>query len=219
MHDIVAQQIERNVAQVRERIAGACERAGRQPSDVTSGAAAKYVDAETVRALMAAGVRDIAENRLESLVSKQAELEEASDIRWHFIGRLQSRKVPEIAARVQSIHTLCTESAAGRLSQVEPIPELLVQVNTAGDPSKDGIEPADLAAFLEELPAGLQIRGLTTMPAAAEDPDRSRAAFRELCELASSHNLPLLSMGTTQDFEVAVEEGATHVRLGRVLFA
>jgi len=147
---------------------------------------------------------------------------------WDFIGHLQSRKVKEIAGRVSLIHSLFTESTAAQLESRSPAPQdVLVEVNTAGDPDKDGVAPADLDALLELLAplANVNVTGLMTMPAFAEDPEGSRAAFAALRELAATaterwegtHSFARLSMGTSQDFEVAVEEGATLVRAGSVL--
>jgi uncharacterized pyridoxal phosphate-containing UPF0001 family protein len=150
-----------------------------------------------------------------------------ADARWHWIGHLQSREAPAIAQRVASIHSLCSESAARRLAGGAASVELLVQVNVDGDPAKDGIAPAEVGRWLEALPEPLEVRGFMAMPAWAEDPEHSRPAFAALRELrdelaprvAGRHRLDALSIGTSQDYVVAVEEGATHVRLGRVLYA
>jgi pyridoxal phosphate enzyme (YggS family) len=223
----------------RERIDAAARRGGRTAADVRVLAVSKYVDAATVTQFARAGITDIAENRLESLHAKRAELATDPDVsraRWHFIGRLQSRQAAAIAAEVDAIHSLCSPSAARRLAAVatatdgEPagsFPVLLVQVNVDADPAKDGVAAADLDRFLTELPEPLRVGGLMTMPAFAADAEGSRAAFASLRELAQRlaaehagrHELRELSMGTSQDFEVAVEEGATLVRLGRVLYA
>lgn len=235
MGHIVADSLHANVRSLRERIAAACSRAGRDDAGaVRIVAATKYVDAPTIAALVAAGVADVGENRLDALEAKQDALagEPAlRDVRWHYIGRLQSRKVDAIVPRVSMIETLGSVSAAGRLARLAAdgvtLPDVLVQVNAAGDPSKDGIAPADLEQFLLGLDPAIPVRGLMTMPAFTADPDASRDAFRALRELrdeverclGSDVRLPELSMGTSQDFEVAVEEGATLVRLGRVLYA
>jgi pyridoxal phosphate enzyme (YggS family) len=154
----------------------------------------------------------VGENRLQDLVPKHAAFGGA--FRWHFIGHLQSRKARDVSALCELCHSLDSLSAARRLT----IPAL-VEVNLAGEASKSGIEPAALDAFLAEArEAGATIRGLMTMPPAAADPERSRPYFRRLTELAAEHGLAELSMGTSQDYRVAAEEGATYVRVGSVLF-
>ncbi|MCW2926692.1 MAG: YggS family pyridoxal phosphate enzyme [Thermoleophilia bacterium] len=192
-------------------------------------AATKYVDADGCRSLIEAGITDLAESRLDSLVAKQDAGVGATGVSWHFIGRLQSRQARDAATRASMVHTLCTASAAARLADLDPaeLPELLVQVNVAGDPAKDGLAPDDVERFLLSLPPALEVRGFMAMPAFAEDSEGSRPAFAGLRELrdtlaplvAGRHRLEHLSIGTSQDWEVAVEEGATHVRLGRILYA
>ncbi|MGI9116780.1 MAG: YggS family pyridoxal phosphate-dependent enzyme [Gaiellales bacterium] len=216
------------VARTRERIAAAAARAGRAAEEVEIVAAIKYLDAEDLPLLHAAGITRVGENRTDQLVAKQ---DLYGDLfTWDFIGHLQSRKVKEIAGRVQLIHSLFTESTAAQIESRSPAPqEVLVEVNTAGDPDKDGVAPDGLDAFLELLAplANVRVTGLMTMPAFAEDPEQSRAAFAALRELAArasgrwagTHRFDRLSMGTSQDFEVAVEEGATLVRAGSVLLA
>jgi len=214
-----------NLARVRERIAAASAISYRAADAVRVLAAVKYIDTAACVDLIHAGVVDLAENRADALVTKHdgTVLLKPS---WHFIGRLQSRQVRDIAPRVGTIHTLCSESAAGRLVQLDDIPELFVQVNVADDPAKDGIAPADLERFLCALPEPLRVSGLMTMPPFADTAENSRSAFATLRELRDSvapavaghHGLRALSMGTTQDFDVAVQEGATHVRLGRILY-
>lgn len=225
--------METGVRNVRRRVSDAARRSGRDPSEVTILAATKYADASTVGHLVGAGVVDVAENRLDALVAKQEAGVGSSWLalaQWHYIGRLQSRQAASIAGRVSAIHTLCTTSASLRLAAAAADgcrPLLLVQVNIDDDPAKDGLYPTDVDRFLDELPPSLEVSGLMTMPAFTEDPQRSRRAFAALRDLrdrladrhSGRHPLQLLSMGTSQDFEVAVEEGATHVRLGKVLYA
>jgi PLP dependent protein len=227
---VTEQGVRQGVAAARARIEAACRRAGRDPASVHVVAATKYVGAAAVSLLAGAGVRDVAENRLDALEAKQAAAD-APGVAWHYIGRLQSRKVAAIAPRVDAIHTLASVSAAERLAALADggaaLPTLLVQVNVADDPSKDGVAAGDLDRFLEGLPQPLAVAGLMTMPAFAEEGEGSRPAFAALRELAAGlarrhegrHGLGWLSMGTSQDYEVAVEEGATHVRLGRILYA
>ncbi len=220
------------IAAIRTACVDAAAVGGRSAHDVTLLAATKYVDASVITMLVTAGIDGVAENRLESLTDKQSELPQLERDTWHYIGRLQSRKAVEIAQRVGAIHTLCSASAARRLDawiqqqQQLVLPRLLVQVNAADDPSKDGLTHDMVDAFLDDLPQNISVDGFMTMPAFAEDPELSRDAFSRLRELrdemqqryAGRHPLRCLSMGTSQDWQVAVEEGATHVRLGRVLF-
>lgn len=175
---------------------------------VTVVAATKYVSLEDMAVLAAAGVEVVGENRAQELERKHAEYGDA--FRWHFIGHLQSNKVKVVNRICELVHSLDSESAARRLT----VPAL-VEVNLSGEESKSGIEPAALPAFLAEFPGA---RGLMTMPAASEDPESSRSTFRRLRELAAEHALAELSMGTSQDYRVAAEEGATLVRVGGVLF-
>ncbi len=230
---MLTEHIARNVARVREQCAAAAAVSGRHGTDVTILAATKYVDASAVAALVANGIDGVAENRLDSLLTKRGQLPDIPRECWHYIGRLQSRKVADIAAAAGSIHSLCSMSAANRIaSWVEADDQqrhvsVFLQVNVAGDPAKDGIAADDVEAFLLDLPELVVVDGLMTMPEFAEDPEASRAAFSALRELrnalrerwAGRHPLAMLSMGTSQDWTVAVEEGATHVRLGRVLYS
>lgn len=158
--------------------------------------------------LAEAGVEVVGENRAEALEEKHAAYGDA--FRWHFIGHLQSRKAPVVSAICELCHSLSSESAARKLS----IPAL-VEVNLSGERSKSGVTVDKLPALLELYP---DVRGLMTMPPATADPEGSRPYFRRLRELAELHGLPELSMGTSQDFRVAVDEGATFVRVGAVLW-
>jgi pyridoxal phosphate enzyme (YggS family) len=171
-------------------------------------AATKYVSVEDMPALAEAGIEVVGENRLQDLLAKHER--HADAFRWHFIGHLQSRKAKAVSEVCELVHSLDSESAARGLE----IPAL-VQVNLSGEPTKSGIEPDELEAFLG---LGVEIRGLSTMPPLAEDPEQSRPYFRRLRELAESQGLRELSMGTTQDYRVAVEEGATMIRVGSLLY-
>ena len=177
---------------------------------VTVVAATKYVSLEDMAALAEAGVEVVGENRLQDLERKRARYGDA--FRWHFIGHLQSRKAKRVSELTELVHSLDSDSAAKRLE----VPAL-VQVNLAGEETKSGVAPDELAEFLERLPA--EARGLSTMPPFADDPEASRPYFRRLRELAEQHGLTELSMGTTQDYRVAAEEGATYVRVGSALWA
>ena len=175
---------------------------------VTIVAATKYVSLEDMAALAAGGIEVVGENRAQDLERKHAVY--GDRFRWHFIGHLQSRKAKVVNELCELCHSLASESAARRLE----IPAL-VEVNLSGEPSKSGIAPEDLPAFLELYG---DVRGLMTMPPETNDPEESRPYFRRLRELAAEHGLPELSMGTSQDFRVAAGEGATFVRLGAVLW-
>ena len=175
--------------------------------EVTIVAATKYVSVEDMAALAEAGVEVVGENRAQDLEAKHAVYGDA--FRWHFIGRLQSRKAKVVNRICELCHSLETESAARRLE----IPAL-VEVNLAGEESKGGVDPEQLPRLLELA----DVRGLMTMPPPADDPEASRPYFRRLRELAEHHGLSELSMGTSQDWEVAVQEGATHVRIGSLLY-
>jgi pyridoxal phosphate enzyme (YggS family) len=171
-------------------------------------AATKYVSLEEMEILAEAGVEVVGENRAQDLEAKHARYGDA--FRWHFIGHLQSRKAKTVNRLCELCHSLASESAAKRLE----IPAL-VEVNLSGEESKSGVRPEQLPAFLELYP---DVRGLMTMPPETTDPETSRPYFSRLRELAEQHGLSELSMGTSQDWRVAVEEGATLVRLGSSLF-
>ncbi len=224
--DVSPASIQQGLARVRATINEAAVRSGRTADDVHVLAAVKYVDAATCANLVDAGVLDLAENRLAQLVDRQDARIVPDAARWHFIGRLQSREAAQVADRVGTIHSLCTESAARRLAAGQARPELLVQVNVDDDPAKDGLAPDDVERFLLDLPAELEVRGFMAMPAFTDNPEQSRGAFAALRELRDRlaprldgrHRLEWLSIGTSQEYGVAIEEGATHVRLGRTLY-
>ena len=199
-----------NPRRVRENLERVRARIG---PDVEVCAAIKYVPAEELPALAEGGIELVGENRAQDLAAKQ---ERYGDLfAWDFIGVLQSRKVKEIAPRVRLIHSVASESSLRRLEQ-HPAREVLIQVNVAGEEGKEGIAPQELPGYLERCP--VPVGGLMTMPPFVERAEDNRRHFARLAELAAEHGLERLSMGTTQDFEVAVEEGATIVRLGTVLY-
>jgi PLP dependent protein len=203
-----------DLAPVQAAIAAACERAGRAPDEVELLAATKYVDAEGVGKLIEAGVPILGENRAQALEEKHAAY---PDARWHFIGQLQSRKVKTILPLVELVHSVASESALGQLDKHgTDDTKVLLQVDLAGEDSKAGIAPSELATFIRVCP--VEVVGLMTMPPAVQDPEDNRPLFRELSALADEHGLHHRSMGTSQDYVVAVEEGATIVRLGNALF-
>jgi PLP dependent protein len=175
---------------------------------VTIVAATKYVTVEDMAALAEAGVEVVGENRAQDLEAKHAAYGDA--FRWHFIGHLQSRKAKIVNRTCELVHSLSSESAAKRLE----IPAL-VEVNLSGEETKSGVPEAELDALLEAYP---QVRGLMTMPPETDDPEASRPYFRRLRELAAERGLAELSMGTSQDYGIAVEEGATLIRIGSVLY-
>jgi uncharacterized pyridoxal phosphate-containing UPF0001 family protein len=174
---------------------------------VTIVAATKYVPLEEMAVLVEAGIEVVGENRAQDLLAKHARYGRA--FRWHFIGHLQSNKVKVVNGTCELVHSLSSASAAGRLE----IPAL-VEVNLSGEPAKSGVAPEELEPLL-----GPNVIGLMTMPPFAADPAASRPYFRRLRELAEQHGLRELSMGTTQDWPVAVEEGATMIRVGSSLFS
>lgn len=212
---LTSERVRANLAEVRERIAAAAARAGRSAADVEIVVAGKYVSVEDLGVLAQAGVTIVGENRAQDLQAKVAAHGDA--FTWDFIGHLQSRKVKLIAPLVRLIHSVSSDSVLEQLGRHAPADlRVLVEVNVAGDGAKSGVASGELAAFLERCP--VPVAGLMTMPPRSDDPQDSRRWFAALRELAAGHDLAALSMGTTQDYEVAVEEGATHVRIGTSLF-
>ena len=214
-------------AAVRERASAAAERAGRDPSEVTVIAVAKTFPADAVAEAIEAGAIDIGENRAQELRDKMAAIGDRA--RWHFVGPLQSNKVRNIAGRVALVHSVdrfgLGEAIARRAATVGATQDVLIEVNLAGEATKAGIEPpraAALAAEIQQLD-GIEVRGLMAIPPASPDPERTRDHFKELASLRDEvvTRVPSasgLSMGMTRDFEVAIEEGATWVRVGEAIF-
>lgn len=192
--------------EIGERYAALLEEVG---PGVTVVAATKYVSLDEMAVLVEAGIGVVGENRAQDLAAKHAVYGDA--FRWHFIGHLQSRKAAVVNECCELVHSLDSLSAARRLDV-----RALVQVNLSGEATKSGIAPEQLEAFLAACPA--DVSGLSTMPPRAGDPEASRPYFRRLRELAEQLGLAQLSMGTTQDYRVAVEEGATLVRVGSLLW-
>jgi pyridoxal phosphate enzyme (YggS family) len=215
IYGLDAARLRENAARVREEIAAAALLSGREPGDVRLLAAVKYVPLEELGKLADAGITLLGENRAQDLAAKADAY--PGTFTWHFIGQLQSRKVKQLLPYVELIHSLASDSALHQLERHgTPDTEVLVEVNVAGEEAKAGIEPAELGAFIERCPA--RVVGLMTMPPYAAEPEASRPYFARLRELAAEHGLPHLSMGTSQDYGVAVEEGATIVRLGSTLY-
>jgi pyridoxal phosphate enzyme (YggS family) len=207
-----APRIRANLDRVREQIA-AC---GRDPGEVQILAAVKYVGVDELGVLAEAGVELVGENRAQDLVAKVEA--HAGAFTWDFIGHLQSRKVRQVLPHVRYLQTVASDSVLAQLQRhATAQTEVLVEVNVAREPGKSGIDPSELPAFLERCPVG--VVGLMTMPPLAQGAEDNRPHFAALRELAGRHGLRELSMGTSQDYLVAVQEGATIVRLGTSLYA
>lgn len=212
IRDLRPEQVRTNLERIREQIAAT----GRAPGEVEILAAVKYVPLEELGVLAQAGVRLLGENRAQDLIAKANSC--PGLFTWDFIGQLQSRKVRLILPYVRYIHSVASDSALAQLARHgTPDTEVLIEVNVAGEPGKSGIAPVELPGFLERCP--VRVVGLMTMPPAATSAEDSRPYFAALRGLARRHGLHHLSMGTSQDYVVAVEEGATIIRLGSVLYA
>ncbi len=222
------ERIAENLAAVRARIAGACERAGRDPSSVRLVAVTKTWPAEVVRAAYSVGLRDFGENYAQELVDKTTELADLDGLRWHFIGHLQTNKARAIAPVASAVHSVDSAKLAAELGRraeaAKRVIDAYAQVNVSGEASKSGCEPGELAAVIGAIEASpsLRLRGLMTVPPASEGADEAAPVFRALVALrdaaGGSARLPELSMGMTHDLEVAIACGATVVRVGSALF-
>ncbi len=205
IHDIDADRLAANLEAVRAVAAGRAEIL----------VATKYVPLEEMGRLAEAGVRLVGENRQQDLAAKHERWGEAFE--WDFIGNLQSRKLKQVLPLCRLIHSVATDSVLAQLEKhAGPETEILVEVNVSGEEGKGGVEPEALPAFVERAP--VTVAGLMTMPPFSPDPEHSRPYFARLAELAAANGLSRLSMGTSQDWRVAIEEGATIVRLGHGLF-
>ena len=218
------------LADVRARIARACERAGRDPAGVTLVGVSKTHPIEAVAEALAAGLTDLGENRAQDLLAQDAAAAQRGLApRWHFIGHLQRNKVAAVLPRIVALHSLDStrlieeierrRDAAGGSGAGAPLPCYL-EVNIGGEAQKSGIAPAEVPALLAAASASpaLQVAGLMTVAPQVADPEQTRPVFRALRELATAHGLRGLSMGMTEDYPIAIEEGATVVRVGRALF-
>ena len=223
IENLGVERIRANVARVREQIDAAAlrsvhQRRNGQQRAVELLAAIKYIRSEDLPLLAQAGIRLVGENRAQELAAKHAAHGELFE--WDFIGQLQSRRVREIVPYVRMIHSVASESALRALERHLPLARpglrILVEVNIAGEQGKAGVAPEQLGGFIASSP--VPVVGLMTMPPLAEDPEQSRSWFARLRELAAEHELRELSMGTSQDYLVAVEEGATIVRIGTKLY-
>jgi PLP dependent protein len=205
IHGLEPGKIAANLERVRERAGEGVEVL----------AATKYVPLEEMGALAEAGVTLVGENRQQELTAKHERWEDA--FAWDFIGNLQSRKVKQLIPVCRLIHSVASESALEQLGKHGTAEtEILIEVNVAGEEGKGGIEPDQLGEFIER--SEVTVSGLMTMPPFSQDPEASRPHFARLAELAAEHGLRRLSMGTSQDWEVAVQEGATIIRLGTALY-
>jgi pyridoxal phosphate enzyme (YggS family) len=205
IHGLEPEKIAANLSEARE-LAG---------PEVEILAASKYVPVEEMGALAEAGVRLVGENRQQDLVAKHERWGDAFE--WDFIGNLQSRKVKQLLPICRLIHSVASESALEQLGRHGgPDTEVLIEVNVAGEEGKGGVAPAELGSFIERCP--VRVGGLMTMPPFSQNSEDSRPHFARLAELAAEHDLTRLSMGTSQDWRVAIEEGATIVRLGTALY-
>ena len=210
IHGLRAEDVRHNLEMVLERI----EAAGRKRGDVQILAAVKYLPVEELQALADGGITLVGENRAQELLAKA---EAHPSFTWDFIGALQSRKVPVVLPHVRYIHSVASDSALQQLQKHgTPDTQILIEVNVAGDNAKSGIPPAELPAFIERCP--VTVAGLMTMPPLASDAEQNRRHFVRLRELAEANGLRELSMGTSQDYAVAAEEGATIIRLGSFLY-
>ncbi len=211
------------LAEVRERIARACAKAGRSPREVTLVAVSKVHPEEAVREAYVAGQRVFGENYVQELADKAEALTDLTELRWHFIGHLQRNKVKQVVRVGALVETVDSARLAAELDKRAPegrtVP-ILLQVNVAGEAQKSGCAPDDLPRLIADVRSmpHLELRGLMTVPPLGEEPEASRPHFARLRELASQHGLAELSMGMSADLEVAIEEGATIVRVGTAIF-
>jgi pyridoxal phosphate enzyme (YggS family) len=205
-----------NLASLREQIAECATHAGRDPGDVSLVVVTKEVDVDRVREAIDAGVRDFGENRAQELLPKARELGARLGVQWHFIGRLQRNKVSSLAPYVTLWHSIDRVELGESVATHAPNARVLVQVNVGAEPQKGGCAPDQMPRVVDELQQrGLQVEGLMTVPPAGIDP---RPCFAELRNLAEAQGLRTLSMGMSGDFEQAIEEGATIVRIGSAVF-
>jgi hypothetical protein len=212
IHGLSAERVRANLDRARAEIAAA----GRDPGEVEILAAVKYVPIGELGALAEAGLTLLGENRAQDLLAKQAAYPQR--FTWDFIGNLQSRKVRQILPHVRLIHSVASESVLAALERYgDERTRVLIEVNVAHEPGKGGVAPSELPGFLSRCPVA--VVGLMTMPPAARTPEDSRPCFAALRRLAQRHGLTQLSMGTSQDYVVAAQEGATIVRLGTTLYS
>ena len=206
--------------QVQARIANAAARAGRRPEDITLVAVTKVFPAPVIRDAYELGLRDFGENYLQEFEDKYPQVRDLTDARFHLIGHLQSNKAKRAAELFHCIQTVDSEKLARRLDAVNRPLDVMLEVKLSHEEAKSGADPSELSALIAAVKgfANLSLRGLMTMPPWSDDPEVSRPYFRRLRALAREHGLAQLSMGMSHDLEAAIEEGATHVRVGTALF-
>ena len=209
-----------NLEEIHARIENAAARSGRQRAEITLLAVSKTFQASALIEAYDAGIRDFGENYIQEFELKRPQLGPMEDVQFHLIGHLQSNKSRKAAELFQAVQTVDSAKLARRLSECGRPLAVMIEVKLSGEESKHGVAPEEiesLAAAIREMP-NLDLQGLMTMPPWSEDQEKSRPYFARLRELALKHNLPKLSMGMSNDFEAAIEEGATHVRIGTALF-
>jgi PLP dependent protein len=212
--------VSENLTRVEDRIAVACQRTGRRREDITLVAVTKVFPAASLIEAYEAGIRDFGENYVQEFEGKYEEVRHLAGARFHLIGHLQSNKSRKAAEIFQAIQTVDTPKLARRLDEVGRPLEVMIEIKLSDEEAKYGCAPAGVPAVIETLRAcpNLRLTGLMTMPPWSDDPEQSRPYFRSLRELAVRHGLTGLSMGMSHDFETAIEEGATHIRVGTALF-
>jgi hypothetical protein len=208
------------LAEVEERIQGAARRAGRRREEITLVAITKVFPAPVIREAYALGLRDFGENYVQEFESKAGELPDLAGARFHFVGHLQSNKVRRAVELFQVIQTIDSPKLAARIGATGASVEVMLEVKLGDEPSKSGVAADGLDALIDSVRAcpNLRLAGLMTMPPWTDSAEDSRPYFRQLRRLAEQHGLSALSMGTSYDFEAAIEEGATHIRVGSALF-
>lgn len=223
----VSSEVVGRISTVRQRVASACARGGRSPQDVMLIAVSKTWPAESVLAAAAAGLTDFGENRVQEALAKMDAFDGLTGAtcldrpEWHLIGHLQTNKVRAAVGRFAILHAIDSERLLLAIDSLAPAPQrVMIEVNVAAEPTKFGVSPGDLPRLLEVAATltNVRVEGLMTVAPNSSDPEASRPHFRALRALAAAHGLPSLSMGMTGDFEVAIEEGATHIRVGRAIF-
>jgi len=218
--------LEERLTIVQARIGAAAYKVGRDSSSIRLVLASKMQSSEAIRAAYEAGARDFGENYVQEAIAKRAELADLTDIRWHLIGHLQTNKAKTAASAFALIHSVDSSRLAEALSRAQPSPRVhaLIEVNLGGEASKTGVAPEEVAAILDAVHEKLEIDGLMTIPPPARSAEAARPYFarlhglRDVLATQSGYALSELSMGMTDDFEVAIEEGATMVRIGRAVF-
>jgi PLP dependent protein len=226
--DFSLDTLRKRIDDVRRRVVESCERAGRHPDEVTLIGVTKTFPVELVSAAATVGLHDFGENRVQELIEKAeivpGELQ-GGEVRWHMIGHLQRNKARDVVRLAEVFHALdglrLAEELNKRSLAAERVLPCMVQINISGESTKSGIEPDELASFLRSLEPfeGLRVTGLMTIASPMDDPEEVRPEFRQMRQLLEAHPaLTDLSMGMSGDFEVAIEEGATHIRVGSVLF-